>query len=87
MKPFALILLLLGHGLTQFGLSLPDETWRPWMHANFPHAVVSITIALFTARLAVDLGLCLWIVGLHRLKPAFAFVRLMGSGHGHNTLP
>lgn len=76
--------MILGHGLTQFGLSLPDETWRPWMQAYSAQTVGAFTILLFASRLAIDLGLCLWIIGPHRLKPVLALLHLPLHGEGQS---
>lgn len=72
MKPLVLILLLISHGLTQFGISLPDQTWRPWMQSISPQAVAVCTFLLFGVRAAADLGLCLWIIGPERRRAAWS---------------
>ena len=66
MKSFALILLVLGHVLTQFGLTVPDLTWRPWIQANIPHGIALCFWALLGIRMAADIGICLWLLGPER---------------------
>jgi hypothetical protein len=64
------VLLLAGHALAQAALSLPDETWRPWVQVHAPSAVAGLTVALLALRLTVDLGLCVWALGRHRIARA-----------------
>ena len=68
------VLLLLAHGLTQVGISLPDQTWRPWVQHSAP-LVALCTLLLFAVRLAADLGLCLGVIGPERRMLAWHAVR------------
>lgn len=78
------LLLILAHGLTQIGISLPDETWRQWMQAS-PQAIAACTYLLFAIRLTADLALCAWIAGPERRGQIWNALHSRDSEKSHAT--
>ena len=75
MKSFILVLLVAGHLVTQLGLTLPDQTWRPWLQAHLSQEVAAGFWLLFATRLAADLGICFWLLGPERRKHVWTTLR------------